>query len=97
MPEAQGPEENRNDVLNPAMEQRYTARRRRQMRRCGIDEDPDQNVDPNEEAICAEKGFQEFHLSHLLFVELVRMSDCYTCVSLSRPTVLRSLATYCAL
>jgi len=68
MPKAQGPEENRNGVLNPAMEQRYIARRRRQMGRRGVDEDPDQNVDPNEKASCAEKGFQKLHLSHLLLV-----------------------------
>jgi hypothetical protein len=38
------------------------------MGRCGVDEDPDQNVDANEKASCAEKGFQKLHLSHLLLV-----------------------------
>jgi len=45
MPKAEGPQEDRDEVLNPAMERRYTERRRRQMGRQGVDEDPDQNVD----------------------------------------------------
>jgi hypothetical protein len=34
---------------------------------CGVEEDPDQNVDRDEKASCAEKGFQKAHLgSHPL-------------------------------
>jgi hypothetical protein len=44
MPKAEGPEEDRDEVLNPAMERQYAERRRRQMGRRRIDEDTDQNV-----------------------------------------------------
>jgi hypothetical protein len=47
MPKAEGPEEDRDEELNPAMERQYAERRRRQMGRRRVDEDTDQNVDGN--------------------------------------------------
>src|SRR5580693_9033075 len=54
MPEAEGPEEDRDEVLNPAMERHETERRRRQMGSRGVDEDTDQDVDHDEKTLCAE-------------------------------------------
>lgn len=65
VPKAQGPEHNRDCVLNPAMERCDTVSRRRQMGRRSVDENSNQNVDPNEQASYAEKGFQELHLGSL--------------------------------
>jgi hypothetical protein len=63
MPKAEGPEEDRDEKLNPAMERQYAERRRRQMGRRRIDEDTDQNVDCDQKPICAEKGLYKSHLS----------------------------------
>jgi hypothetical protein len=63
MPEAEGPEEDRDEVLNPTMDRPQTARRRRQMGRRGVKEDTDQDVDHDENARCAEKGFQKAHIN----------------------------------
>ena len=44
-PEAQGPEHDRDEVLDPAMQRGCTKCERRQMGRCCVVEDTDQNVD----------------------------------------------------
>jgi len=64
-PEAQGPEEDRDEVLNPAMQRVQTERRRRQMGGCGVDEDTDQDVNHNEQALGAEEGLHIVHFSSL--------------------------------
>ena len=48
MPKAQGPEEDRDEVLNPAVESGQSECRRRQMGGCCVVEDTDQNVDRDE-------------------------------------------------
>jgi hypothetical protein len=63
MPKAQGPEKDRNDVLNPAMERCNAARGRRQMGRRCIKKDANQDVDRDEDASRAEKCLQKVHLS----------------------------------
>ena len=59
-PKAQRPDKDRDEVLYPAVE---IARRRRQMWRCRVKENPDQNVDNDEQTSCAEKGLEKFHSS----------------------------------
>jgi hypothetical protein len=65
MPKTKGPEEDRDEVLNPAMKRRGIERCCRQMGRCGVDEDTDQNVDNNDEALGAEEGLYVVHRSSL--------------------------------
>ena len=65
MPKAKGPEEDRDEVLNPAMKRRSIECCCRQMGGCGVDEDSDQNVDNNYEALCAEEGLYVVHRSSL--------------------------------
>jgi hypothetical protein len=50
------------------------------MRSCGVVEDPDQNVNPDEKALRAEKGFQKAHISTSSpwTLKLLRMRYCYT-------------------
>src|SRR5580700_1325965 len=48
MPEAQWPDEDRDEVLNPAVEGGQTESRRRQMGGCCVVEDADQKVDGDE-------------------------------------------------
>ena len=55
MPKAEGPEEDRDEVLYPAMERRKTGSSRRNMGRCCVVEDADQNVDHEDEPNRAEK------------------------------------------
>jgi hypothetical protein len=64
-PKAQGPEQNGDRVLNPAMERSKAARRRRQMGRRGVDENSDQNVNRNEQTGRAEKSSYETHIGSL--------------------------------
>ena len=71
MPKTQWPEENRDEVLYPAMERRRSSSSRRQMGRCCVEEDTDQNVKYDDEALCAEESFQEIHSAHILPVDLV--------------------------
>jgi hypothetical protein len=59
-PKAQRPEKDREEVLYPAVE---IAPRRRQMWRCRVKENPDQNVDNDEKTSCAEKGLEKVHSS----------------------------------
>jgi hypothetical protein len=65
-PKAQRPEKDRDEVLCPAVERREIARRRRQMRRCRVKENPDQNVDNDKKTHFAEKGVEKFHSADLL-------------------------------
>lgn len=37
----------------------------RQVRRCRVEEDADQDVNNDEDAGCAEEGFQELHSGHI--------------------------------
>jgi hypothetical protein len=54
MPEAQGPEEDRDEVLNPAVERGQTECHCRQMGRCCVVEDTDQNIDREEKPSSSE-------------------------------------------
>jgi len=56
VPEAQGPEEDRDEVLNPTVERGRSECHRRQMGGCCVVEDTDQNVDREEKPDFAEKG-----------------------------------------
>jgi hypothetical protein len=56
VPKAERPKEDRDEVLNPAMERRKTANNRRNMGGCCVVEDTDQQVDHEEKPKCAEKG-----------------------------------------
>ena len=71
MPKTKWPEENRDEVLNPAMERPRSSSSRRQVGRCCVEEDADQNVNYDDEAGCAEKSLQELHSAHFLPVDLV--------------------------
>ena len=71
MPKTQWPEENRDDVLSPAMERPRSSSSRRQVGRCCIEEDADQNVSYDDEAGCAEESFKELHSTHVFPVDLV--------------------------
>src|SRR5271166_1267887 len=53
VPQAEGPEEDRDEVLYPAMERRSS---RRNMGGCCVVEDTDQNVDRDEKPKSAEKA-----------------------------------------
>jgi len=55
MPEAEWPEEDRGQVLDPAVDRGQTECRLRQMRGCCVEEDTDQNVDRDEQPDPAEK------------------------------------------
>jgi hypothetical protein len=55
VPKAEGPEEDRDEVLYPAMERRKTGSSRRNMGGCCVVEDADQNVDHEDEPNRAEK------------------------------------------
>jgi hypothetical protein len=55
MPEPQRPQEDRDEVLNPAVERRQTECRRRQMGGCCVVEDTDQKVDRDEKPSFHEK------------------------------------------
>ena len=55
VPKAEGPEENRDEVLYPAMERRETVRSRRNVRGCRVVEDADQNIDRDQKPGPAEK------------------------------------------
>ena len=71
MPKAQWPEENRDDVLSPAVERPRSSSSRRQVGRCCVEEDADQNVSYYDEAGCAEESFQELHSTYVFPVDLV--------------------------
>lgn len=71
MPKAQWPEENRGDVLSPAVERVRSSSSYRQVGRRCVEEDADQNVNYYDEAGCAEKSAQELHSAHVLPVDLV--------------------------
>jgi hypothetical protein len=70
MPKTQWPDENRDDVLSPAMERARSGSSYRQMGRRCVEEDADQNVNYYEEAGCAEESAQELHSAHVLSVDL---------------------------
>jgi hypothetical protein len=55
VPKAEGPEEDRDEVLNPAMERRKTGSSRRNMGGCCVVEDADQNVNHDDETGPGEK------------------------------------------
>lgn len=55
MPKAEGPEEDRDEVLYPAVERRKTGSSRRKMGECCVVEDADQKVDHEDEPNPAEK------------------------------------------
>lgn len=55
MPKAEGPEDDRDDVLYPAMERRKTGSSRRKVGGYCVVEDADQNVDREDEPRPAEK------------------------------------------
>ena len=55
VPKAEGPEEDRDEVLYPAMERRKTVRRRRNMGGCCVVEDTDQSIDHDEKPPSGEK------------------------------------------
>ena len=61
MPQTEGPEEDRDEVLNPAMECSYGECRRRQMGRRGVDEDTDQKVDRDDNAPSAKERPDKVH------------------------------------
>jgi len=61
MPEAQRPEEHRDDVLDPAVKRRHAVRSRGRMGSGRVEEDANQNVDGDEEASSAEKRLEKFH------------------------------------
>jgi hypothetical protein len=63
LPEAEGPEHDRDEILNPVMKQRYISCRCRQMRSSGVGEDANYNVDYNQKSSCTEKSFDKGHLS----------------------------------
>jgi hypothetical protein len=77
VPKAEGPGQDRDEVLNPAMDRRQTTSSYRNMGGCCVVEDTDQNVDRDEQSSCAEKGLQKFHLNSppVWTLEVVRMSD----------------------
>jgi hypothetical protein len=55
------------------MECPYSERSRRQVGRRGVDEDTDQNVDHDDNALCAKEGLKVIHLtSSLRTLELLR-------------------------
>jgi hypothetical protein len=70
MPKTQWPDENRDDVLSPAMERARSGSSYRQVGRRCVEEDADQNVNYYEEAGCAEESAQELHSAHVLSVDL---------------------------
>ena len=53
------------------MERARRSSSRRQVGRCCVEEDADQNVNYDDEAGCAEKSLQELHSAHFLPVDLV--------------------------
>ena len=55
MPKAEGPEEDRDEVLYPAMDRRKTASSHRKMGRCCVVEDADQKVDREDKPNLTEK------------------------------------------
>ena len=55
MPKAEGPEEDGDGVLYPAMERRKTGSNRRNMGGCCVVEDTDQNVNHDDETVRGEK------------------------------------------
>jgi hypothetical protein len=69
MPKGQGPEENRDDPLNPAVQRRHTARSRGQVGRRCVHEDTDHDVKGDQEAPNAEESLQEVHSAHVLPVD----------------------------
>jgi hypothetical protein len=66
VPKGQGPEENRDDPLNPAVQRRHTARSRGQVGGCCVHEDTDHDVKGDQEALNAEESLQEVHSAHVL-------------------------------
>jgi hypothetical protein len=73
MPKTQWPDENRDDVLSPAMERARSGSSYRQVGRRCVEEDADQNVNYYKEAGCAEESPQEPHAAHVLPVDLVTL------------------------
>src|SRR5579875_3794119 len=61
MPVCKGPEENRDGVLDPAVQRCEGGRRRRQVGGRSVDEDADQNIRHNKKAGLAEKDSDEVH------------------------------------
>ena len=56
------------------MERPRSGSSRRQVRRCCIEEDADQDVNYDDEAGCAEESFKELHSTHVFPVGLVTSS-----------------------
>jgi len=61
IPKTEGPEEDRNEVLNPAVKCCYAEYRRRQMGRRGVDEDTDQKVDRDDNAASTKERPDKVH------------------------------------
>ena len=61
MPQGERPEEHRNDVLTPAVQQRHAVRGRGHMGRGRVENDANQNVEGDEETSSAEKRLEKFH------------------------------------
>jgi len=59
VPETQGPEEDRDQVLDPRVQRICGGRYRRYMRWCSVEEDADQNVEHDEDSGGAEQGLKE--------------------------------------
>ena len=53
------------------MERPRSSSSRRQVGRCCIEEDADQNVSYDDEAGCAKESFKELHSTHVFPVDLV--------------------------
>ena len=70
MPEAEGPEKDRDSILNPAMERCYGKRSRRYMGRSGVDEDTNQNVYNYKNSRFAKEGLEKIHVSLPLPLEV---------------------------
>jgi hypothetical protein len=67
MPKTQRPGDNRDEVLNPAMERCRSASNRRQMRRGRVEENTDEYVNYDQKTSCAKKSLKKPHLgSHPL-------------------------------
>jgi hypothetical protein len=61
MPKAEGPEEDRDGILNPAVQRCYAKRGRRQMGGSGVDEHANQYVYNNKKSYFAKQGLYVIH------------------------------------
>ena len=70
MPKAEGPEKDRDGILDPTMERCYGKRSRRQMGGSGVDEHTNQNIYNNKEPRFAKEGLEKIHASLPLPLEV---------------------------